>query len=79
MFKISSIRITPAEIKKSVERYLQKDKNIIELLTGGIIFPLVINLRPVKRKATFLNIIKKSMNLLKIGKMVTVYLKIILG
>lgn len=53
MFKISSIRITPAEIKKSVERYLQKDKNIIELLTGGIIFPLVINLRPVKKKSDF--------------------------
>lgn len=54
MFKISSIRITPAEIKKSVERYLQKDKNIIELLTGGIIFPLVINLRPLKKKSDFL-------------------------
>lgn len=54
MFKISSIRVTPAEIKKSVERYLQKDKNIIELLTGGIIFPLVINLRPVKKKSDFL-------------------------
>lgn len=54
MFKISSIRITPTEIKKSVERYLQKDKNIIELLTGGIIFPLVINLRPVKKKSDFL-------------------------
>ena len=54
MFKISSIRITPAELKKSVERYLQKDKNIIELLTGGIIFPLVINLRPVKKKSDFL-------------------------
>lgn len=53
MFKISSIRITPAELKKSVERYLQKDKNIIELLTGGIIFPLVINLRPVKKKSDF--------------------------
>ena len=54
MFKISSIRVTPAEIKKAVERYLQKDKNIIELLTGGIIFPLVINLRPVKKKSDFL-------------------------
>lgn len=54
MFKISSMRITPAEIKKSVERYLQKDKNIIELLTGGIIFPLVINLRPLKKKSDFL-------------------------
>ena len=54
MFKISSIRVTPAEIKKSVERYLQKDKNIIELLTGGIMFPLVINLRPVKKKSDFL-------------------------
>lgn len=53
MFKISSIRITPTELKKSVERYLQKDKNIIELLTGGIIFPLVINLRPVKKKSDF--------------------------
>jgi conserved hypothetical protein len=54
MFKISSMRITPAEIKKSIERYLQKDKNIIELLTGGIIFPLVINLRPLKKKSDFL-------------------------
>ena len=54
MFKISSMRITTAEIKKSVERYLQKDKNIIELLTGGIIFPLVINLRPLKKKSDFL-------------------------
>lgn len=54
MFKINSMRVTPAEIKKSVERYLQKDKNIIELLTGGIIFPLVINLRPVKKKSDFL-------------------------
>ena len=51
---MSSIRVTPAEIKKSVERYLQKDKNIIELLTGGIMFPLVINLRPVKKKSDFL-------------------------
>ena len=67
MFKISSMRITPAEIKKSVERYLQKDKNIIELLTGGIIFPLVINLRPLKKKVTFWNIIKKLMISLKVG------------
>lgn len=65
MFKISSMRITPAEIKKSVERYLQKDKNIIELLTGGIIFPLVINLLPLKKKSDFLEYHQEINDLVK--------------
>ena len=65
MFKINSMRITPAEIQKSVERYLQKEKNVIELLTGGIDFPLVINLRPIKRKSDFIEFNQEISNFVK--------------